>query len=308
MLLASAGGHLDELVILVDLLHVPMEDPVWVTSRNAHTESLLEGKKVIWIPRVGSGETAKAARSLPAALRLHRQVRPDLLVSSGALFSTPHLLASTLMRCETWFIDSATRVHAPSSTGRFAQHLTRAKLFMQQPGWGDSRWTLVPSVFDAFEAVPVIERPAEIRKVVVSLGSELWPFPRAVESVLSLLPDADISWQTGVTEFWRGGSQLRQWVPAADLRRQIAAADLVITHAGVGSVLACLEQGKVPIILPRRSAHREMVDDHQLEFAEMIDAKGLAISLDPSELRLAHLGQAASTTVRRQRPGTSIAE
>ena len=136
MLVASPGGHLDELQILIDLLGIDASDALWVTGKTSQTESLLEGKEVAWLPRVGSGEMRKAAFGLPAAIRLHRRFRPELLVSTGALFSTPHLVAASMFGCETWFIDSATRVDGPSHTGVFARRFTRAKLFAQGTGLG----------------------------------------------------------------------------------------------------------------------------------------------------------------------------
>lgn len=136
----------------------------------------------------------------------------------------------------------------------------------------------------------------------MSLGTELWPFDRAADRMLTLLPEADIVWQTGVTEVVRDGRRLDQWVPAKDLYRAFAESDVVVTHAGVGSVLSALNQGKVPVILPRRAEHREMVDDHQLEFAEMIDARGLAVSVDPADLTREHLERAAGLTARRRPP------
>jgi len=300
MLVASPGGHLDELMIMVEQLGIETADAVWVTGRTAQTESLLAGHDVVWIPRVGSGEMRKAALGLPAAVRLHRRIRPDLLVSTGALFSTPHLLAASMHGCETWFIDSATRVNGPSRTGVFARHLTRARLFVQGKGWGDPHWTPIPGVFDAFEAAArdgAVTQP--VRTAVVSLGTELWSFPRAVEAVPRVLPDADIFWQTGVTEAVGRGRALQQWVPAAELHRAFHESDVVITHAGVGSVLSALNQGKIPVILPRLAAEREMIDDHQVEFAQMISDLGLAVVVDPSELTLADLEGAASLTARR---------
>jgi len=297
-MVASAGGHLDELMILADSIDVPTSEVVWATSRSAHTESVLRDRSVVWLPHIGSGEKMKALRALPAALRLQRRLRPDLVVSTGALIAVPHLLAARIRGCETWFIDSATRVHGPSLTGKFAERFTRARLFMQRPGWGDPRWTAIPGVFDAFVPLPE-RRVGRLMKVVVSLGSERWPFERAVSRILELLPNADITWQTGVTEYEVGGSPLRQWVPAADLRAEMASADLVITHAGVGSVLACLECGKVPVILPRSAARGEHVDDHQLEFAELVDARGLAVSADADRLTLTDFRRAAGRRVER---------
>ncbi|MBZ5739733.1 glycosyltransferase [Nocardioides mangrovi] len=305
LLVASPGGHLDELMIMVDLLGVDTDDAVWVTGRTAQSESLLEGREVAWVPRVGSGQMARAALGLPAAVRLQHRVRPDRLVSTGALFSTPHLMAARLRGCETWFIDSATRVVAPSSTGRFAQRLTRAELFVQGDGWGDPAWRPVPNVFDAFEAVPRDRPDVELRTAVVSLGTELWPFDRAVAACRRVLDGMDVRWQTGTTEaVGDDGVPLTRWLPAADLHAAFGAADVVVTHAGVGSVLSVLQQGKVPVILPRRSRSGEMVDDHQLEFAASIAAKGLAIAVDPDHLTADHLRQAAALAAHR-RPTTA---
>ncbi|MFT4082795.1 MAG: glycosyltransferase [Nocardioides sp.] len=308
LLVASPGGHLDELRIMADLLEVDTHDAVWVTGRNAQTESLLSGEQVIWIPRVGSGQMAKAALGLPRALRIQQRVRPELLVSTGALFSTPHLLAATLRRCETWFIDSATRVKGPSSTGRFAQHMTRARLFVQGEGWGDPAWTSVPGVFDAFEASSrAAESEPVLATAVVSLGTELWPFDRAIAAALRVLDGFEVTWQTGTTRATgHDGRPLDQWLPATELHSAFGAADVVITHAGVGSVLAVLEQGKVPVILARRARAGEMVDDHQVEFASMIERLGLAIVAEPEELSPTHLTAAAALSAHRRPVGTRV--
>ena len=44
-------------------------------------------------------------------------------------------------------------------------------------------------------------------------------------------------------------------------------ADVVVAHAGVGTALAALEVGKCPVLVPRRLAHGEHVDDHQVQIA-----------------------------------------
>jgi UDP-N-acetylglucosamine transferase subunit ALG13 len=53
--------------------------------------------------------------------------------------------------------------------------------------------------------------------------------------------------------------------------------DVVISHGGVGSLLACLDQGKVPFVLPRESRFQEHVDDHQVAFSKFAAARGVAV-------------------------------
>lgn len=315
LLVASPGGHLDELLLMVDQLGVPQDDAVWVSAETTQTRSVLGGRCVVWLPRIGSGERHKAMQAFPAAARLHRRLRPSLVVSTGALFAVPHLMAASGHRCPTWFIDSATRVNGPSQTGRFAQRLPRVRLMAQGEGWGDPRWESVPNVLDAFvaepraaagpvvpAAVPVVPAVPSPQRVVVTVGTELWPFPRAVEAVLRLGPVAEVVWQTGSTVVRHAGRLLPQWLPAEELHGAIAAADVVVTHAGVGSVLACLHQGTVPVVLPRRARHGEHIDDHQLQFARLLEQRGLAVVADPDDLTGEHLVRAASLRARRQEP------
>jgi len=49
----------------------------------------------------------------------------------------------------------------------------------------------------------------------------------------------------------------------------ISQSDLIITHAGTGTVTACLKQRKKVIIFPRMAEFDEHYDDHQLELCEL---------------------------------------
>jgi UDP-N-acetylglucosamine transferase subunit ALG13 len=156
----------------------------------------------------------------------------------------------------------------------------------------------VPGVFDSFEVQPSPATPTRITTAVVALGTEVWPFTRAVDRIRELLPDADITWQVGVTDYAARGEQLQRWLPPAQLRTAMHEADVVIAHAGVGTVLAALGVGKVPVVLPRLEAQREHVDDHQVEVAAMLDRRSLVVSVDPDELTYDDLVRAAALEAR----------
>jgi UDP-N-acetylglucosamine transferase subunit ALG13 len=65
----------------------------------------------------------------------------------------------------------------------------------------------------------------------------------------------------------------------------IRQARAVVTHAGVGSVLVALANGKRPIVLPRLKKFGEAVDDHQLELGRRFAAAGLVTLVeDPDQL------------------------
>ena len=65
-------------------------------------------------------------------------------------------------------------------------------------------------------------------------------------------------------------------------------ADLVVSHAGVGSILCALQAGHVPIVFPRLKRHGETVDDHQVELARALAQRGtVLVATTADELRLA---------------------
>jgi UDP-N-acetylglucosamine transferase subunit ALG13 len=68
---------------------------------------------------------------------------------------------------------------------------------------------------------------------------------------------------------------------------------VVVTHAGVGSIILCLTNGREPLVVPRLKRHGETVDDHQLECARRFAQAGMVTLLEDPELlagALAHAG------------------
>jgi UDP-N-acetylglucosamine transferase subunit ALG13 len=66
---------------------------------------------------------------------------------------------------------------------------------------------------------------------------------------------------------------------AASIRRARA----FVTHAGVGSVMVGLANGKRPVVVPRRKAFGEAVDDHQLQLARRFADAGLVTLVESPE-------------------------
>ena len=72
---------------------------------------------------------------------------------------------------------------------------------------------------------------------------------------------------------------------AGEFRSRVARADVVVSHAGMGTILTALELGKPVLIMPRRAALGEQRNDHQLATAKKLAALGLAtVADDESQL------------------------
>ncbi len=127
-----------------------------------------------------------------------------------------------------------------------------------------------------------------------------YPFTRLVRQALAVLPpDAEVLWQTGDTDISGFGIDGHHAIPEGDLSEAMRQADVVVAHAGVGTALAALEVGKCPVLVPRRGSWGEHVDDHQIQIARELRARGLAISVEADELRGEDLYAAMRTAVVR---------
>ena len=76
-------------------------------------------------------------------------------------------------------------------------------------------------------------------------------------------------------------------------------ADVVVAHAGVGTALAAFEVGICPLLVPRRYALGEHVDDHQIQIADELVKRDLVVSIDASKVQLDHLLEAGARRVVR---------
>jgi UDP-N-acetylglucosamine transferase subunit ALG13 len=297
LLVASTGGHLAELHDLVPRLGVG--DRRWVTFDSPQSRSLLAGEDVVYVPPATSRDLVGAVRDLLVARRMFGRRRYRRVISTGAGVAMSFFLPATAAGVECTYIESATRTCGPSLTGRLAARVPRARLYTQHPSWADDTWHYGGSIFDAFAAEPVAAAQP-VRKVVVTLGTHpRYPFPRLLTRLVEILPpELDVLWQVGATVIGRMPAGARRQVPSAEMRAAMREADVVIAHAGVGSALAAMRAGRRALYVPRRRAHGEHVDDHQVEMARELHGRNLVVAREAAEITLADLDAAAAWTVR----------
>ena len=94
---------------------------------------------------------------------------------------------------------------------------------------------------------------------------------------------------------------------ASDRFQQVLGeADVVVGHAGMGTILSALVAGKPLLVMPRRGALRETRNDHQVATARRMAELGLVrAALDEQELRRALDDVDRLTPARRIGPHAS---
>ena len=72
----------------------------------------------------------------------------------------------------------------------------------------------------------------------------------------------------------------------ADFEARLLASDVIVAHAGMGTIITALEKGKPIVILPRKAALKEQRNDHQLATAQRFRERGqVRVAMDEAELR-----------------------
>ena len=284
LLVASTGGHLAQLVRLAPGLGASPSS-LWITFDSMQSRSLLAGRRRIHVPYVRPRDYLGMMRAAGIIRRVLKHESFDGAVSTGAGLAVAALPQAALSGVPSLYIESVSRVEGPSLSGRMLAASRLVSVRTQHPAWARDRWTIHPSVLSTYHALDkhAPDRPS----LFVTLGTiEGYRFDSLVDAVLaSGLADERTVWQLGFTTNRTDlPGEVHQMMPTAQFMAAALSADVVITHAGVGTFMGLLELGVFPVIVTRRKHRGEHVDDHQMQIAELAEGLGVAKAVDSPDL------------------------
>lgn len=114
--------------------------------------------------------------------------------------------------------------------------------------------------------------------ILVLLGTQNNSFIRLLEGIQEninkgIITDSVIV-QSGFTKFESKDMKIFSMMDKNEFSKLQDEADLIITHAGVGSIISSLEKGKKVIVVPRLKRYNEHVNDHQIQIAKKFKQQG----------------------------------
>lgn len=135
--------------------------------------------------------------------------------------------------------------------------------------------------------------------IFVSVGTNEARFDRLLRAVAELPVDEPLLIQHGHSvRVERPDAELVDFLPFEGMVEAIRSARVVVTHAGVGSVMVALANGKRPVVVPRRKSFAEAVDDHQLQLGRRFAQAGLVTFVeDPEGLAEALRGEQEAASI-----------
>ena len=119
--------------------------------------------------------------------------------------------------------------------------------------------------------------------IFVTLGTQDKQFKRLLEAVDKLDIDDKIIAQTGSTEFKSDKIEIHKYLSQRKFNQYMEDADMIITHAGVGTIIAGLKLHKKMIVAARKAEYKEHVNDHQIELATKLEQLGCILAYQDGE-------------------------
>ncbi len=130
--------------------------------------------------------------------------------------------------------------------------------------------------------------PGANRPVIFLTIGSMFPFDRLVRAMDDW---AGTVWQGEILAQIGAGSyepRHMRWVRELgfdDYNAAVSAADVIVAHAGMGSVITAGDKGKPIVLLPRRAAFDEHTNDHQIDTAAWLRTRpGIYVAETEREL------------------------
>jgi len=107
-------------------------------------------------------------------------------------------------------------------------------------------------------------------KLFITVGAQM-PFDRLIEAVdLWVInnPGVNAIAQVGPGGFKPKNMRWVEFINPTEFKQQVIESDVLVAHAGIGSIITALQYGKPIVIVPRQGKLNETRNDHQLATAK----------------------------------------
>jgi UDP-N-acetylglucosamine--N-acetylmuramyl-(pentapeptide) pyrophosphoryl-undecaprenol N-acetylglucosamine transferase len=299
LFVASTGGHLSQLTRLAERFS-PSKESLWVTFEKPQSISLLQEKRHVFMPYISPRDVPGVWSGWRRFRQILRREEFDAVVSTGAAIALSSHSAAVMRGVRTVYIESVSRFDGPSLTGRILQRFNKIERYAQHPGYDKARWKHEFSVLDTYAVDELWVPASEPKRIFVTLGTiHPYRFDALVDKIKRVAPhDAELVWQLGTTERSDLPGRITLEMSSAEFEAAVKQSDLVITHAGVGTIMGLLDARQPILVVPRRRSRKEHVDDHQLQITRQVSERGLAVSAEVDDISLDTLLHASRVRVQ----------
>lgn len=120
--------------------------------------------------------------------------------------------------------------------------------------------------------------------IFITLGTQDKPFNRLLKQVDKEIKNGNICEkvivQAGCTKYETENMECFNQVSQEAFEKYMKECNLLITHAGVGSIITGLKYNKTIIAIPRLEEYGEAANNHQMQIVETFSKDGFLIGLN----------------------------
>lgn len=119
------------------------------------------------------------------------------------------------------------------------------------------------------------------KRVFVVLGTQKFQMNRLLIKIDEIAKKNDnlkFLAQTGHSNYKPIRYAYQNFFNEIEFKKNIRECDLLITHAGIGTIITGLEYSKKILVFPRRAEYHEHVDNHQCEIAKAFEEKNYLLN------------------------------
>jgi len=146
--------------------------------------------------------------------------------------------------------------------------------------------------------------------IFVTVGAQM-PFDRLVawaDEWAAATGRRDVCAQIGASDHLPRHLEVLPFMDRPDSRARVEAADAVIAHAGMGTILTVLELGRPLLVVPRLGARGETRNDHQVATARRFEEEKLVQAAYDREQFMARADALERATPHPRIPGRASDE
>ena len=147
--------------------------------------------------------------------------------------------------------------------------------------------------------------------IFVTIGNSTWNFTRLVKEIDSIAGkiDEEIIMQIGHTEYEPKNTRYFKFISKEKIEKLYESARVVISHAGIGSIISASRHNKPIILVPRRKKYGEHFDDHQVEIAGEMEKEGrITVVHDVEELEAVLTNVSAGSVAKVEKDDRLVRE
>lgn len=119
--------------------------------------------------------------------------------------------------------------------------------------------------------------PISQKMIFVTVGTDM-PFDRLIQAVEAWAQKndrCDVFAQIGEGGWKPKYLEFQEFLEPLEFKQRFEAADVIVAHAGMGTILSALHAGKPILIMPRKASLGEQRNEHQLATAKRMKELGL---------------------------------